>query len=101
MAPPGGSAIRQSQDFSEGLLHRRNDEGCVLLHTARPAGSDCLDLGPELHALRAVLVGVAEGGALPAAECMVGERNRDRHIDADHVDLNLAGKAARRALLQP
>src|SRR4029078_10365778 len=57
----------------------------------RPARGD--DLGPrvELEALGAVHVEVAEQAVLPAAEAVVGDRHRDRHVDADHprVDLEL------------
>jgi hypothetical protein len=36
-----------------------------------------------------VLVEVAEARALPAAEGVVGQRHRDRHVDADHADIDL------------
>ncbi len=42
-----------------------------------------------------VLVEVAEARRLPAAESVVGDRHRDRHVDADHADLHPGGKVAR------
>ena len=51
----------------------------------------------KLHALGAVGVGVAEQRALPAAEGVVGHRHRDRHVDADHADLDLVLEPAGRA----
>src|SRR6185503_18394152 len=66
------------------LPHRRDDEARIPAFALRPSCRDGLHLGPELHAFHAVLVGVAEGGALPAAEGVIGDRHRDRHVDADH-----------------
>ena len=52
----------------------------------------------EVDPLGPVDVPVAEERALPAAERVVGDRHRDRHVDADHarldVELELAGDAA-------
>ncbi len=42
-----------------------------------------------------MLVGVAERAALPPAERMIGHRHRDRHIDADHTDIDPRCKFAR------
>ena len=58
-----------------------------------PAGGDDLAAGVEVHALGAVGVGVAEQRGLPAAERVVGHRHRDRHVDADHPDLDLVLEA--------
>src|SRR5215213_9584694 len=64
----------------------------------RPPGRDHLAAGVEVDALRAVHVGIAEEAGLPAAEAVVAHRHRDRHVDADHADvdvpLELAGGAA-------
>src|SRR3546814_9954787 len=60
-----------------------------------PARRDLLVLGPEAHALHAVLIDVAETRALPAAEGVVGDRHRDRHVDADHADVDAGGEFAR------
>src|SRR3982751_2958888 len=60
-----------------------------------PALGDLLELGPEAHALRPVLVDVAEAGALPAAERVVGDRHRDGHVDADHADIDPRRELAR------
>src|SRR3954454_6597175 len=63
----------------------------------RPAGGDDLAAGVELDGFRAVHVQVTEERGLPAAEAVVGDRDRDRHVDADHpadhVVLELAGRA--------
>ncbi len=44
-----------------------------------------------------MLVEVAEGRALPAAESVIGERRRNRHIDADHPRLRPGCEVARGA----
>src|SRR5687768_13198649 len=63
-----------------------------------PATGDHLAAGVEVDALRAVHVRVAEQARLPPAEAVVAHRHRDRHVDADHADLDvvleLAGGAA-------
>ena len=64
-----------------------------------PTGRDRLDLGPEFHAFHAVLVGVAEGRALPAAEGVIGDRHGDRDVDPDHADIDAGGEVAGRAVL--
>uniref|UniRef100_A0A0N4ZD65 Transcriptional regulator n=1 Tax=Parastrongyloides trichosuri TaxID=131310 RepID=A0A0N4ZD65_PARTI len=69
----------------------------MLQRAVGPAGRHRLGLGPELHAFHAVLVGVAEARTLPAAEGVVGHRHRDRHIDADHADVDAGGEVAGRA----
>src|SRR5208283_6136208 len=61
------------------LIHCRNDEFGAILDTGRPPRRDGLDLGVELDRRRAVLVEVAEAGALPATETVVGHRDRDRY----------------------
>src|SRR4026209_2150407 len=56
------------------------------------------DLGSrvELDALGTVHVQVTEQRVLPAAEAVVRDRNRDRHVDTDHprlhLELELAGR---------
>src|SRR5258708_3743920 len=72
--------------------HGRDDEMALGVDSLRPAGGDGLDLGVELHPLHAMLVGVAERTALPAAEGVVGHRHRNRHIDPDHADLDPTGE---------
>nr|WP_254801958.1 hypothetical protein [Kitasatospora sp. SUK 42] len=42
-------------------------------------------------------MGVAEERGLPAPEGVVGDRHRDRHVDADHADLHLELEAPGRA----
>ena len=43
-----------------------------------------------------MLVQIAEGRSLPAAKGVVGDRNRDRHVDTDHADLDARGEIAGR-----
>src|SRR5699024_1254554 len=69
-------------------VHRGDDELGAILDARRPTLRDRLDLGVELDRLRAVLVEVAEAGLLPAAERVVGDRDGDRDVDADHADLD-------------
>src|SRR2546423_19997 len=75
-------------------FHRGNDELGAFLGARGPARRHGLGLGVEAHRIRAVLVEIAESGALPAAEGVIGERDRDREIDPDHADLHTAGKIA-------
>src|ERR1700746_2266760 len=49
------------------LIHCGNDEFGPVLDAGRPPRRDGLDFGVELDRRRAVLVEVAEAGALPAA----------------------------------
>src|SRR5437773_8643112 len=77
------------------LLHRRDDELGAFLGAGRPARRDGLGLGIEAHRIRPVLVEIAEAGALPAAEGVIGERHRNREVHADHADLYAAGEVAR------
>src|SRR4051812_22704909 len=76
--------------------HRRNDKSILTGGRAvRPALGDLLVLGPEADAFRPMLVDVAEARALPAAERVVGNRHRDRHVDTDHADIDPGGELAR------
>ncbi len=58
------------------LPHGRDRELRAALDAARPALRDGLGLGVEADRIRPVLVQVAEARALPAAEGVVGDRNR-------------------------
>ena len=60
----------------------------------RPARGHGLEAGVEAHAFGAVDGVIAEQRPLPAAEGVVGDRNRDRHIDADHADFDRRGEGA-------
>src|SRR5262245_47408640 len=60
-----------------------------------PAGGHGLEPGVETRALHAVHRHVAEQRALPAAKAVEGHWYRDRHIDADHADLDAVGELAR------
>ena len=85
--------------ISRGSAHCRNDEFGPLLHTGRPARSHGLRFRIEAKRIGAVLVEIAESGSLPAAKCEVGDRHRNGHVDADHADLHLRGKIARRVAI--
>jgi len=60
-----------------------------------PAGGDGFEAGVETDPLHAMHRHVAEQGALPATEAMESHRHRDRHIDANHADLNTVCEFAR------
>src|SRR5258706_14050547 len=51
----------------------------------------------KLYPLYAVHVQVAEERIFPAAEGIKRDRHRDRHVDADHADLDLILEARRGA----
>src|SRR6185437_10863359 len=70
------------------LIHSGNDEFGAVLDAGRPPLGHGLGLRVEEDRRGPVLVEVAEAGALPAPEGVVGHRYRDRHVDADHADLH-------------
>src|SRR6266567_9159535 len=76
-------------------VHRRDRELRAFLDAGGPARGDRLGLGVEADRIRAVLVEIAETGLLPAAERIVRDRHRDRHVDADHADIDLGREIAR------
>src|SRR4029453_16114229 len=86
----GGIATARSTRCRE--MHRRAVRGLDV----RPARRDDLAAGVERDALGTVDVLVAEERVLPPAEGVVGHRNRDRYIDADHADIHAALEGARR-----
>src|SRR5688572_13045555 len=61
-----------------------------------PAARDRLLAREEVHALGAVCLRVAEDRVLEATEGVVGDRHGNRHVDADHADLDLVLEAAGR-----
>src|SRR5690349_7440278 len=69
-------------------VHRRDRELRAVLDTGRPARGDRLGLGIEAYRVRSVLIEIAEARALPAAERVVSDRHRNRHVDADHADID-------------
>src|SRR3546814_13037186 len=74
---------------------RRRHTRCALVTGVQTCALP-IYLGEELHAFHAVLVGVAEGRAFPAAEAVIGDRHRQRDVDADHADIDPCGEFARR-----
>src|SRR6185503_14158366 len=74
-------------------VHRRDRELRAFLDAGRPARGDRLGLGVEADRIRTMLVEIAEAGLLPAAERVIGDRHRDRHVDADHATFTLAAKS--------
>src|SRR6267154_3815948 len=79
----------------DALVHRRYRELRAFLDAGRPARGDGLGLGVEADRIRTMLVEIAEAGLLPAAERIIGDRHRDRHVDADHADIDAGSKIAR------
>src|SRR5690349_3944264 len=77
------------------LFHYRHAEIRPRIHAFAPARGHRLEARVEAHALRPVLVHVAEDRALPAAEGVERERHRDRHVDADHAAIHLVREVAR------
>src|ERR1700712_3109195 len=84
-----------SRPGSPRSIHRRNRELRAFLDAGGPARGHGLGLGVEADRIRAVLVEIAEAGLLPAAKRVIGDRYRDRHVDADHADIDLGGEIAR------
>src|ERR1039458_3257632 len=76
-------------------LHGRDHEFGAFLGAGRPARGDGLGLGVEADRIRPVLVEIAEAGALPAAEGVIGERYRNGEVDAYHADLHAVDEIAR------
>src|SRR5215831_10080161 len=74
----------------ESSFHRWNHELGAFLDAGGPARGDGLGLGVEADRVRAVLVEVAEARPLPAAERVIGERHRDREVDAHHAHFDTA-----------
>src|SRR4051812_16573200 len=80
--------------MSDFALARPEVELGARTDAGRPARGHGLELGVEAHAFHAVDAVVAEHRGLPAAEAVIGDRHRDRHVDADHADLDVAGEGA-------
>src|SRR6516165_680722 len=85
-----GTALKPSRAIASiaALIHRRDVEVRILAHALGPASGHRLQPREEAHPVRAMLVRVAESGALPTAEAVIGERHGYRHIDADHADID-------------
>ena len=75
-------------------LSRGREVHVRLVQRLGPARRDDLAARVEADALGAVDVVVAEQRLLPAAEGVEAHRDRDRHVDADHPDLDLALEGA-------
>src|ERR1700747_2571421 len=74
--------------------HGRDDELGAFFRPRGPPRRYRLGLGVEAHRVGPVLGEVAEAGALPAAERVIGERNGNGEIDADHADVDARGEIA-------
>ena len=79
---------------SSGVRREVHADVAHLLATLGPAGRDNLGLRVEAHTLGTVDVSVTQQRLLPATEGVVGDRDRDRHVDADHTGLD--GRCRRR-----
>src|SRR5882724_11476600 len=82
--------------YSANSIHRRNREFRAFLDAGGPARGYRLGLGVEADRIRPMLVEIAKAGFLPAAKSVIGDRHRDRHVDADHADIHLGREIARR-----
>src|SRR5437868_2762945 len=67
-----GRGAGLGERFGHRLLHAREGEFGAGFDAGGPAGGDGFDAGIKVHALRAVDGVVAEDGAFPAAEGVVG-----------------------------
>src|SRR5262245_57365629 len=76
--------------------HRRYRELGAFLDPGWPARRYRFGSRIEADRVGTMLVEIAESRALPAAECMISKRHRDRHIDTDHPDLHARSEIARR-----
>src|SRR6266550_3469826 len=88
------SAMMADERTIEASLHCRDDELGAFFGAGWPARCHGLGLGIEAHRIRPMLVEVAKTRALPAAKRVIGQRNGDREVHADHADLHAAGKIA-------
>src|SRR5882724_4912072 len=75
--------------------HRRHHVFGAGADAGGPTRGHCFEAGVEAHALGAVHRHVAKEGTLPAAKAVKRHRHRDRHVDADHADLNAVREFAR------
>ncbi|MPL73124.1 hypothetical protein SDC9_18917 [bioreactor metagenome] len=91
--PAGGS--RAPKGAAVGSVERLEVQAGTFLDAREPARGDGLRLGVEAQRVGTVLVQVAEGRLLPAAEGVVAQRHRDREVDPDHADVDAAGEIAR------
>src|SRR3984893_13768972 len=75
--------------------HRRHHVFGAGADAGGPARGHRLEARVEAHTFGAVHRHVAEQGTLPAAKAVERHRHRDRHVDADHADLDAVRKFAR------
>src|SRR5690606_26657784 len=85
---PALSPARRGSGSTGYSFHRRHGELGAGADASGPAPGHGLHPGEEAHAIRAVHVQRAEDRALPAAEAVEGHGHRDRHVDADHADVD-------------
>src|ERR1700689_5608222 len=76
-------------------LHGWHDEFRARRIGLGPALRDRLEPSVKAEALGSVGMMIAEHRIAPAAETVERHRYRDRHIDSDHADLDVAGESAR------
>src|SRR6185369_16851956 len=90
-----GAIYRESRCRARSAEGRDDERAFAVRFAIGPALRDDLGLGPEAHAFLAVLADVAEARALPPAEAVVADRHGDRHVDADHPDIDARREFAR------
>src|SRR5262249_34559740 len=75
------------------LTHRGQHEARVgSQRSLRPTLRHRLRAGIEAYTVHTVLVQVPESRALPAAESVIRDRHRNRHVDTDHSHLDSGSK---------
>src|SRR5438445_112021 len=82
-------------------MHLREAQIHSSVDRIRPARDHDLRLGVEPDPLRTVDRVIAEDRLLPPAERVEGQRDRDRHVDPHHPDLDLVLELPRRAAPPP
>src|SRR5438034_1023585 len=85
---------RAAQDDALSFVRRESqvDAGVRIV----PAARDHFTARVEAKAVFAVDVQVAEERCFPSAETVVADRDRNRHVDADHADFDFALETAGR-----
>src|SRR3990172_6815958 len=92
---PAPYRLRLHGNSERDLLHGWDDELGTFLGAGRPARGDGLGFSVEADRIRPVLIEIAEAGALPAAEVVIGERHRNGEVHAHHADLHAIDEIAR------
>src|SRR5699024_3641852 len=82
------------------LIHHRHGELWTGIAIIRPTAGDRLGLGVEAEGVWSMLVQVTETRGLPTAEGVVSNWHWDRHVDANHADVDLGCKIPCRSIVR-